>query len=479
MTDDRYRSPLGTRYASPAMQSLWGEPHRIGLWRRLWLALAEAERELGLDIPDAALAGMRAHLDDADLAAAAAYERRFRHDVMAHVHAFGEQAPAARPYLHLGATSAFVTDNADLLVMRDGMRLLLGRLVAVLDAFRGFAERYAALPCLAYTHFQPAQLTTVGKRATLWMQDLALDVEEVCRRIETLRFRGCQGTTGTQASFLELFGGDHGKVRELERRVTEKMGFAEQFAVTGQTYPRKADSQVLDVLSGIAQSTGKLANDLRLLQHEGEILEPFESEQIGSSAMAYKRNPMRAERINALARFVIALQSNPAHTAATQWLERTLDDSANRRLALPEAFLATDAILVLVTNVVAGLEVREPVIARHVAAQMPFMATERWLMLGVAAGGDRQALHEVVRRHSMTVAEAVAGGAPNDLLARMGGDAAFARVPAATLAAELDPARYVGRSPEQVAEFIGEYLQPLLERARPLATQAGAAQVTV
>ena len=479
MTDDRYRSPLGSRYASPAMQTLWGEAHRIGLWRRLWLALAEAERELGLDIPDAALDEMRAHLDDADLAAAARYERRFRHDVMAHVHAFGEQAPAARPYLHLGATSAFVTDNADLLVMREGLRLLLGRLVAVLDAFRAFAERYAAVPCLAYTHFQPAQLTTVGKRATLWMQDFALDVEEVVRRIEGLRFRGCQGTTGTQASFLELFGGDHAKVRELERLVTAKMGFAAQFAVTGQTYPRKADSQIVDALSGIAQSAAKLANDLRLLQHEGEILEPFESEQIGSSAMAYKRNPMRAERINALSRFVISLQSNPAHTAATQWLERTLDDSANRRLTLPEAFLATDAILVLATNVAAGLEVREGVIARHVAAQMPFMATERWLMLGVAAGGDRQELHEVVRRHSMTVAEGVAAGEPNDLLARLGGDPGFAAVPAATLAAELDPARYVGRSPEQVSEFIVEYLEPLLGRARPLSAQTTTAEVSV
>jgi adenylosuccinate lyase len=461
------------------MQTLWGEAHRIGLWRRLWLALAEAERELGLDIPDAALDEMRAHLDDADLAAAARYERRFRHDVMAHVHAFGEQAPAARPYLHLGATSAFVTDNADLLVMREGLRLLLGRLVAVLDAFRAFAERYAAVPCLAYTHFQPAQLTTVGKRATLWMQDFALDVEEVVRRIEALRFRGCQGTTGTQASFLELFGGDHAKVRELERLVTAKMGFAGQFAVTGQTYPRKADSQIVDALSGIAQSAGKLANDLRLLQHEGEILEPFESEQIGSSAMAYKRNPMRAERINALARFVISLQANPAHTAATQWLERTLDDSANRRLTLPEAFLATDAILVLATNVAAGLEVREAVIARHVGAQMPFMATERWLMLGVAAGGDRQELHEVVRRHSMAVAEGVAAGEPNDLLARLGADPGFAAVPAATLAAELDPARYVGRSPEQVSEFVAEYLEPLLERARPLSAQTTAAEVSV
>ena len=479
MSDDRWRSPLGSRYASPAMQTLWGEPHRIGLWRRLWLALAEAEQELGLTIPDEALAQMRAHLDDVDLAAAARYERRFRHDVMAHVHAFGDQAPAARPFLHLGATSAFVTDNADLIVMREGLRLLLGRTIAVIGALETFARRHAGLPCLAYTHFQPAQLTTVGKRASLWMQDLALDVEELIHRIESLRFRGCQGTTGTQASFLELFRGDHERVRELERRVTRKLGFAEQFAVTGQTYPRKADSQVLDALSGVAQSAAKMAADLRLLQHEGELLEPFESEQIGSSAMAYKRNPMRAERISGLARFVISLQANGPHTAAAQWLERTLDDSANRRLTLPEAFLATDAILVLATNIAAGLEVRENVIRRHVAEQMPFMATERWLMLGVAEGGDRQALHEVIRRHSLDVAEAVSCGGPNDLLDRLAADLAFAGVPADALRAELDPVTYTGRAERQVAEFLGEYLDPLLARARPLAAVPEAAEVRV
>src|SRR5918998_1923164 len=390
MTDDRWQSPLSTRYASPAMQTLWGEARRIALWRRLWLALAETERELGLDIPEAAIRQMREHLDDTDLAAAARYERRFRHDVMAHIHAFGDQAPAARPYLHLGATSAFVTDNADLIVMRDGLRLLLGRLIAVLGALERFATRYASLPCLAYTHFQPAQLTTVGKRATLWMQDFALDVEEISRRIATMRLRGCKGTTGTQASFLELFGNNHEKVRELDRRVAAKLGFQHTYPVTGQTYTRKADSVVLDTLSGIAQSAAKLAGDLRLLQHEGELLEPFESEQIGSSAMAYKRNPMRSERISGLARFVMSLPANTAQTAAGQWLERTLDDSANRRLTLPEGFLATDAILVLATNIAAGLEVREDVVRRHVSEQMPFMATERWLMLGVEAGGDRQ-----------------------------------------------------------------------------------------
>jgi adenylosuccinate lyase len=479
MSDDRWRSPLGSRYASPAMQKLWGDPHRIGLWRRLWLALAETERELGLDIPEQAIAQMRGHLDDADLAAAARYERRFRHDVMAHIHAFGDQAPAARPYLHLGATSAFVSDNADLIIMRDGLRLLLGRLIAVLGALERFASRHAGLPCLAYTHFQPAQLTTVGKRASLWMQDFALDVEEVSHRIDAMRFRGCKGTTGTQASFLQLFGGDHEKVRELDRRVAARLGFRDSFPVTGQTYTRKLDSGVLDTLSGMAQSAAKMAGDLRLLQHEGELLEPFESEQVGSSAMAYKRNPMRAERISGLARYVISLPANTAQTAASQWLERTLDDSANRRLTLPEGFLATDAILVLATNIAAGLEVREDVIQRHVGEQMPFMATERWLLLGVSAGGDRQALHEVIRRHSLVVAEAVSRGEPNDLLARLGADPAFRSVPAAALQAELEPTNYIGRAPRQVSEFIEEYLQPLLTRARPLAAEAEAAEVVV
>jgi adenylosuccinate lyase len=461
------------------MQTLWGEPRRIALWRRLWLALAETQRELGLDIPEQAITQMRSHLDNADLTVAARYERRFRHDVMAHIHAFGDQAPAARPYLHLGATSAFVTDNADLVIMRDGLRLLLGRLIAVLGSLERFSVRYAALPCLAYTHYQPAQLTTVGKRATLWMQDFALDVEEVSRRIETMRLRGCKGTTGTQASFLQLFGGDHEKVRELDRRVAGKLGFKETYQVTGQTYTRKADSSVLDALSGIAQSASKLAGDLRLLQHEGELLEPFESEQVGSSAMAYKRNPMRSERINGLARYVMSLPANTAQTAASQWLERTLDDSANRRLTLPEGFLATDAILVLATNIAAGLEVREDVVRRHVSDQMPFMATERWLMLGVEAGGDRQSLHEVIRQHSISVAEAVSRGEPNDLLNRLATDPAFRGVPGSMLGAELEPANYTGRAAQQVQEFIEEYLQPLLARARPLAADAESAEVVV
>ncbi len=479
MTDERYRSPLGTRYASPAMQRLWGETYRIGLWRRVWLALAESEKELGLDIPDGALAEMRAHLDDADLTAAAAYEKRFRHDVMAHVYQFGDQAPAAKGIIHLGATSAFVTDNADVLVIREALRIVLGRVLGTLASFERFARAHAALPCLAYTHFQPAQLTTVGKRATLWMQDLALDVEELVHRLETIRLRGCKGTTGTQASFLELFKGDHGKVRELERRIAQKLGVPRVYPVTGQTYSRKGDSVVLDTLSGIAQSTSKMATDLRLLQHEGELLEPFEKGQIGSSAMAYKRNPMRAERICGLARFVMSLPSNTAQTAATQWLERTLDDSANRRLTLPEAFLATDAILLLASNIAGGLEVREPVVRRHVEAQMPFMATERWLMLGVEAGGDRQALHEVIRHNSLATAEAVSRGEPNTLLERLAADDAFARVPTGTLRAELDPARYTGRSQEQVREFLDEYLAPLMARALPLAAEVGAAEIVV
>ncbi len=479
MTDDRYQSPLGSRYASPAMQRLWSDAHRVAIWRRLWLALAEAEQELGLEIPDAALAELRLHLDDADLAAAARYERRFRHDVMAHIHALGDQAPSARPYLHLGATSAFVGDNADLVLIRDALRLVLGRVLAVLSALETFAVRTAGTPCLAYTHFQPAQLTTVGKRATLWMQDFALDVEALCHLLTHLRFRGCKGTTGTQASFLELFGGDHDRVRELDRRVTARLGFVQPFAVTGQTYPRKTDSHVLDVLSGVAQSAAKMANDLRLLQHEGELLEPFEAEQIGSSAMAYKRNPMRAERMSALARFVMSLQANAAQTAATQWLERTLDDSANRRLTLPESFLAGDAILVLAANVAAGLEVRDEVIRRNVEAQMPFMATERWLLLGVAAGGDRQALHEVIRRHSMAAAEAVRRGAANDLLVRLAADPAFAGVPGDQLRRELNPVRYTGRAERQVGEFLHDFLHPLLERARPLATAVDTAELAV
>src|SRR3990172_8208373 len=378
MTDtDAYESVLATRYASPPMVRLWSASHRAKVWRRLWLALAEEQRRLGLAIPEAALRGMRDHLDDPDLDRVRSHERRLRHDVMAHIHAFAEQAPAARPYLHLGATSAYVTDNADLIVLRDAMRLLIGRLVAVLATLRDFAVHHRSLPTVAYTHFQPAQLTTVGKRAALWLQDFALDAAALHELAERLPFRGCKGTTGTQASFLELFGGDHGKVVELDRRIAMAFGFPASLPLTGQTYTRKIDSWVLDGLAGLAQSAGKFATDLRLLQHEGELLEPAETEQVGSSAMPYKRNPVRAERICALAPYVITLRDNAAQPAATQWLERTLDDSANRRLSLPESCLAADAVLVLVTNVAAGLEVREVSIQRNVARVMPFMATER------------------------------------------------------------------------------------------------------
>jgi adenylosuccinate lyase len=475
-----WESPLATRYASPAMQALWSERRRIGLWRRLWLALLEAQRELGLEIPADAVAQLRTHLDDADLARAADFEKRLRHDVMAHIHALGEQAPAARPFLHLGATSAFVTDNADLILMREGIALLLGRLAAVLVALAHLARRYRALPCLAYTHFQPAQLTTVGKRATLWMQDFALDAEELLHRADTMQFRGVKGTTGTQASFLELFNGEHDKVRELDTRVAAKLGFARVFPVTGQTYTRKQDAQIMAALSGVAASAAKFATDIRLLQHEGELLEPFESEQVGSSAMPYKRNPMRAERMTGLARFLIELEGNAWHTAAEQWLERTLDDSANRRLVIPEAFLAADAILVLGTNVAAGLEVREAVIGRHVEETLPFLVTERLLMRGVKAGGDRQRLHEVIRGHSLAVSRATAEqGATNDLVVRLAADPAFRSLGVTARADELDPLQYVGRAPEQVDHFLDEILPAILHRIEFVAPSTSAAEVKV
>ena len=475
-----WESPLSSRYASPAMQALWSERRRIGLWRRLWLALMEGERELGLEIPADAVAQLRAHLDSADLARATELEKRLRHDVMAHIHALGEQAPAAKPFLHLGATSAFVTDNADLILMREALTLLLGRIAAVLIALGHVARRTRALPCLAYTHFQLAQLTTVGKRATLWMQEFTLDAEELLHRVDTLQFRGLKGTTGTQASFLDLFDGNHDKVRELDARVAAKLGFTRVFAVTGQTYTRKQDAQVLAALAGVAASAAKFATDLRLLQHEGELLEPFESEQVGSSAMPYKRNPMRAERMTSLARFVIELEGNGWHTAAEQWLERTLDDSANRRLVIPEAFLATDAILILATNVAAGLEVREAVIRRHVEDALPFLATERLLMRGVKAGGDRQRLHEVIRGHSLAVSQAAAEqGAANDLLVRLGADPAFRALGIAARPGELDPAQYVGRAPQQVDHFLDEVLPVVLRRIETVAPAASAVEVKV
>ena len=446
------------------MLELWSPSIRYGLWRRLWLALAESERELGVPIPDEAIEQMRANLDKIDFKAVAAYEKRFRHDVMAHVHAFGDVAPAAKPFIHLGATSAFVTDNADLILMRRGLGLLRGRLLDVLRSLAAFAEQWRDQPTLGYTHLQPAQLTTVGKRATLWMQDLVLDVEDIDYRLRTLPFRGVKGTTGTQASFLEMFEGNHEKVRRLDRMVTEQMGFPAPLPVTGQTYTRKLDASVLSVVAGMAASAAKFSGDIRMLQSFGEMEEPFESEQVGSSAMAYKRNPMRSERIASLARFVNSLEGNANQTHAVQYFERTLDDSANRRLVIPEMFLATDAILVLMFNVSSGLEVHPAVIKRRVAAEIPFMATEQLIVRAVRAGGDRQVVHETIRKHSLEASRAMKDGADsNDLLDRLAGDKTFG-VKLKDLEGAIDPKRFVGRAPEQVNEFLRDVIAPLFAR---------------
>jgi len=462
---DRYSSPLAERYASKAMLELWSARQRFGLWRRLWLALAQSQRELGLEIPDTAIEQMRAHLDDIDFDAVAAYERRFRHDVMAHIHAYGDVAPAAKPFIHLGATSAFVTDNADLILMRRGLELLRGKAVRVLRALSTFARRWRDEPTLGSTHLQPAQPTTVGKRATLWMQDLVLDVRDLDHRVETLPCRGVKGTTGTQATFLELFDGDHEKVRELERKVTAEIGFTSAIPVSGQTYTRKLDAHVLGVVAGISASAAKFSADIRILQAFGEIEEPFEESQVGSSAMAYKRNPMRCERIASLARFVMNLEANANETHAAQFLERTLDDSANRRLTIPESFLATDAILVLMENVVAGLEVHPARIRRRLEDELPFMATEQLLMRAVRAGGDRQEAHERIRKHSMEAARALKEGAPrNDLLDRLAKDKEW-KVSLRDMRDALDPAAFVGRAPQQVDEFLREVVEPLLTGA--------------
>jgi adenylosuccinate lyase len=459
---DRYASPLAERYASAAMLELWSPRMRHGLWRRLWLALAESEQALGLAIPDEAIAQMRAHLDDIDFAAVAAFERRFRHDVMAHVHAFGDVAPAARPYIHLGATSAFVTDNADLILMRRGLELLRGKVQRVLRTLAAFAREWRAEPTLGYTHLQPAQPTTVGKRATLWMQDLVLDLADLEHRIATLPCRGVKGTTGTQASFLALFDGDHAKVRELDRLVSHRIGFHASIPVSGQTYSRKLDAQVLAIVAGVAASAAKFSADVRMLQAFGEIEEPFETEQIGSSAMAYKRNPMRSERIASLARFVLSLEENANHTHSVQFFERTLDDSANRRLAIPEAFLATDAILVLMENIAGGLEVHRARIRRRLDDELPFMATEELIVRGVRAGGDRQEVHERIRRHSIAAARAIKDGAPaNDFLERLAADPDTG-ASLDELRALIDPARFIGRAPEQVDEFLAEVVGPML-----------------
>ncbi|HUY92393.1 MAG TPA: adenylosuccinate lyase [Pirellulales bacterium] len=457
-----YDNPLIARYASQEMSRLWGPERKFQTWRRLWIALAEAEAELGLPITAEQIAELKAHVEDIDWQAAARYERKLRHDVMAHVHAYGDVCPLARGIIHLGATSCYVTDNTDLLLIRESLELIRDKLVRVIDRLATFAARHRALACLGFTHLQPAQPTTVGKRICLWIYDLVQDLDEVERRLAALRARGAKGTTGTQASFLQLFEGDHDKVRRLDELVSRKMGFESSYAVTGQTYSRKVDSQVLAALSGIAQSAHKAATDLRLLQSMKELEEPFEESQIGSSAMAYKRNPMRAERICGLARFVMSLESSAAQTLASQWLERTLDDSSNRRLTLPQAFLAVDAMLLIYQNIAAGMVVYPRVIAKHLQAELPFMATENILMAAVAQGGDRQTLHERIRQHSLAAAAVVkqAGGL-NDLIERLQGDAAFKRI---DLAATLDPARFVGRAPEQVDEFVRDVVDPLRQR---------------
>lgn len=463
---DTYVHPLCDRYASKEMQAVFSPRRRFGTWRRLWIALAESEAELGLDISPEAIAEMRAAVDELDLEKAAEYERRFRHDVMAHVHLFGDDAPSARGIIHLGATSAFIGDNTDLILHREALELIRARVTRCVEALAGFAERHAALPTLGYTHFQPAQPTTVGKRATLWIQDLLIDLTELDHRIDTLRFRGVRGTTGTQASFLELFDGDGDKVDALDTAVGKRMGFEATYPVSGQTYARKVDYAVQSTLAGTAASVSKIGHDLRILAHLREVEEPFESEQIGSSAMPYKRNPMRAERMCALARHVIVLAQDPAFTAATQWLERTLDDSANRRVSVPDAFLALDGCLVLLENVARGLIVNPEVVKRNLAEHLPFMATETILMHAVSRGGDRQELHERIRQHSMAAARRMKEeGADADLLDRIAGDGAFG-LGAPELQEMVDPLRFVGRAPDQVTRFLDRDVAPVLERQR-------------
>ena len=417
MSEDRYQNPLTDRYASDEMAQLWGAQRKFSTWRQMWVALAESQQALGLDISDTQLAELRSQVDQIDFDVAGQYERKLRHDVMAHVHAYADACPTARPIIHLGATSCFVTDNTDLILLREALGLVESRLVSVIGRLAEFADKYRDQACLGFTHLQPAQPTTMGKRACLWIYDLVLDLEELQHRLRSLKARSCKGTTGTQASFLTLFGGDHEKVRQLEQLVAEKMGFADTYAVTGQTYSRKIDAQILDTLSGISQSAHKAATDIRILASRKELEEPFEKDQVGSSAMAYKRNPMRSERICSLARFVMSLQSSGGQTGATQWMERTLDDSANRRLVLPQSFLAVDAVLVLYQNIAAGLVPYPAVIEANLKNELPFMATENILMEAVAAGGDRQQLHERIRQHSQEAAAVVKQeGRPNDLL---------------------------------------------------------------
>lgn len=470
---DVYDNPLIGRYASAEMAQRWGPLRKFRTWRRLWLALAEAEAELGLLAEDGRsprirpdqLAELRTHLDDIDLNRAAQHEKRLRHDVMAHIHALGDVAPGCREIVHLGATSCYVTDNADLILMREGLDQVCRTLAAVIEALATFAQMWKDEPTLGFTHFQPAQLTTVGKRATLWLYDFVLDLQELERRRDELPFRGAKGTTGTQASFLALFHGNHEKVKQLDRLVAKKMGFDQVFPVTGQTYTRKVDTQIVDALCGLGQSAHKWGSDLRLLAHRQEVDEPFESEQVGSSAMAYKRNPMRAERMCSLSRFLLGLPAMAANTAATQWFERTLDDSAARRLYIPQAFLAADAVLRIALNIARGLVVNRPVIAKNVREYLPYMITENLMMAAVQAGEDRQEVHEVVRRHSHAVTNRIKEGTGSsaELLALLEAEPTFGRVDFAGFASE-SPRAFVGRAPEQVAEFLADQIEPIRQR---------------
>ena len=475
----RYRSPLTARYAGAAMSYTFSDDFKFKTWRRLWIALAEAERELGLHITQTQINEMKRAADNVNYADAERIERQTRHDVMAHVKAFGLQCPKAAGIIHLGATSCFVADNTELLQIREGLGIVRVKLAKLVDSLGRFATKYRKLPTLGFTHFQPAQPTTVGKRATLWAQDFVLDLDEIETRLERLWFRGVKGTTGTQASFLALFGGDERKVLRLEKLVAKKMGFSTTFPVTGQTYTRKVDAQALAALSGVAQSASKMATDIRLLQGLKEIEEPFGKKQIGSSAMAYKRNPMRSERVCALARFVIASSANPAITAATQWLERTLDDSANRRLAIAESFLAADAILNICLDVAGGLVVNKAQIAKRLAAELPFMATEEILMAAVNAGGDRQALHERIRVHAQAAAHAVKQeGRENDLIERLAADDAFAAV-RGMLESMTDPRRFVGRAPSQVSDFVRGVIGPIRRKYRNAIRELDDERITI
>ena len=463
MSHDRYDSPLCGRYASRRMQEIFSDNTKFSTWRRLWIALAESEKELGISITDEQLDEMRAHIDDIDFDVAAAREREVRHDVMSHIYAYGQQCPKAKGIIHLGATSCYVGDNTDIIQMRDALLRIKKLLVNAISAGADFAERYKSMPCLAFTHFQAAQPTTMGKRATLWLQDLTFDLENVDHVLSSLKLLGCKGTTGTGASFLELFEGDVEKVKKLEKMIAEKMGFDGAYPVSGQTYSRKVDYMVLSALSGIAQSAHKFSNDIRLLSHLKEVDEPFESGQIGSSAMAYKRNPMRSERIASLARYVISDTLNPAMTASEQWFERTLDDSANRRIAIPEAFLAVDGILSLYINIISGMKVYPMQAERHLRDELPFMATENILMHCVKLGGDRQQLHEAIRQHSVAAAREVKEfGRPNDLIERILADGRFG-LTREDLDGILVPENFIGIAPIQTEEYLRDYILPILE----------------